>query len=101
MKAGDDGYGVGGDAKEQGVGESTHRGAPYVVQHHRELQRIVRDTPHRDVKLAAESRAKAASLLLIPVLRSGDLRQGSLGKEDRGYVPRRASSPLRLSQVTA
>ena len=57
MKAGDDGYGVGLDAREQGVGESAHKGAMNVTKHNRVLQGIVRDVLHGHVKLAPESRA--------------------------------------------
>lgn len=57
MKAGDDGYGVGLDAKDQGVGESAHKSAAYVMQHYRKLQCVVRNVLDGDVELAPESHA--------------------------------------------
>ena len=64
VKAGDDGDGVQLDAKEQGARKVAHKGAAHVTKHNRQLQGVVRDGLHREVKLTPEPSAEAGGLPL-------------------------------------
>jgi hypothetical protein len=82
MKARDNGYGVRLDAKKQVVGKAMQKSAANVVQHDRELQGVIRDALHGQVKLGAKSNAKAGGLRFVPVLCVDDFQPRGLSEND-------------------
>ena len=82
MKASDNGYNVRLNAKKQVVGKAMQKSATHVAQHDRELQGVLRDALHGQVKLGAKSNAEAGGLRFEPVLRVDGFQPRGLSEND-------------------